>query len=146
MSTLLFHPSSLPVSDKLHALLNNHFQQQLTQSESIAQSTYLTFNFRDSSYSSEAGGFHPVEIAMTQISSGLWNVEYITDFAYVGNVYPELARCLDFDFRDQAFFTEFGGWSPIKGNYSAVEMFELWQDNFLNYIDMEAFDSISITP
>lgn len=145
MSTLKLHSASLPISDKLQDLLNNNFQRQLANNELIARTTYLVFNFRDSSYSSEAGGFHPVEIAMTQISSGLWNVEYITDFAYVGNVYPELARCLDFDFRDQAFFTEFVGWSPIKGNYSAVEMFELWQDNFLNYIDMEAFDSISIT-
>ncbi|PMM99214.1 hypothetical protein BCT40_06465 [Vibrio lentus] len=145
MSTLKLHPASLPISDKLQALLNNNFQRQLANNESIARTTYLVFNFRDSSYSSEAGGFHPVEIAVAQTCSGQWNLEYITDFAYVGNVYPELARCLDFDFRDQAFFTEFGGWSPIKGNYSAVEMFELWQDNFLNYIDMEAFDSISIT-
>ena len=145
MSTLKLHPASLPISDKLQALLNNNFQRQLTNNESIARTTYLVFNFRDSSYSSEAGGFHPVEIAVTQTCGGQWNLEYITDFAYVGNVYPELARCLDFDFRDQAFFTEFGGWSPIKGNYSAVEMFELWQDNFLNYIDMEAYDSISIT-
>ncbi|OBS97423.1 hypothetical protein A9261_12470 [Vibrio tasmaniensis] len=145
MSTLKLHPASLPISDKLQALLNNNFQRQLANNESIARTTYLVFNFRDSSYSSEAGGFHPVEIAVAQTCSGQWNLEYITDFAYVGNVYPELARCLDFDFRDQAFFTEFGGWSPIKGNYSAVEMFELWQDNFLNYIDMEAYDSISIT-
>ncbi|ROO77055.1 DUF2787 domain-containing protein [Vibrio crassostreae] len=145
MSTLKLHPASLPISDKLQALLNNNFQRQLTNNDSIARTTYLVFNFRDSSYSSEAGGFHPVEIAVAQTCSGQWNLEYITDFAYVGNVYPELARCLDFDFRDQAFFTEFGGWSPIKGNYSAVEMFELWQDNFLNYIDMEAYDSISIT-
>lgn len=145
MSTLKLHPASLPISDKLQALLNNNFQRQLANNDSIARTTYLVFNFRDSSYSSEAGGFHPVEIAVAQTRSGQWNLEYITDFAYVGNVYPELARCLDFDFRDQAFFTEFGGWSPIKGNYSAVEMFELWQDNFLNYIDMEAYDSISIT-
>ncbi|PML09901.1 DUF2787 domain-containing protein [Vibrio lentus] len=145
MSTLKLHPASLPISDKLQALLNNNFQRQLANNESIARTTYLVFNFRDSSYSSEAGGFHPVEIAVAQTCSGQWSLEYITDFAYVGNVYPELARCLDFDFRDQAFFTEFGGWSPIKGNYSAVEMFELWQDNFLNYIDMEAYDSISIT-
>lgn len=145
MSTLKLHPASLPISDKLQALLNNNFQRQLANNESIARTTYLVFNFRDSSYSSEAGGFHPVEIAVAQTCSGQWNLEYITDFAYVGNVYPELERCIDFDFRDQAFFTEFGGWSPIKGNYSAVEMFELWQDNFLNYIDMEAYDSISIT-
>ncbi|MEZ8851784.1 DUF2787 domain-containing protein [Vibrio cyclitrophicus] len=145
MSTLKLHPASLPISDKLQALLNNNFQRQLANNESIARTTYLVFNFRDSSYSSEAGGFHPVEIAVAQTCSGQWNLEYITDFADVGNVYPELERCIDFDFRDQVFFTEFGGWSPIKGNYSAVEMFELWQDNFLNYIDMEAYDSISIT-
>ncbi|MEZ8104165.1 DUF2787 domain-containing protein [Vibrio cortegadensis] len=145
MSTLKLHPASLPISDKLQALLNKNFQRQLANNESITRTTYLVFNFRDSSYSYEAGGFHPVEIAVAQTCSGQWNLEYITDFAYVGNVYPELERCIDFDFRDQAFFTEFGGWSPIKGNYSAVEVFELWQDNFLNYIDMEAFDSISIT-
>ncbi|NMU24873.1 DUF2787 family protein, partial [Vibrio parahaemolyticus] len=63
MSDILFNVSSLPGSKSLHSLLSRILIEKLDEEEHIATSTYLVFNFRDSSYSAEAGGFHPVEIA-----------------------------------------------------------------------------------
>ncbi|MCU8462402.1 DUF2787 domain-containing protein [Vibrio vulnificus] len=146
MSDILFNASTLPVSKSLHSLLSRNLIDKLTEEEHIATSTYLVFNFRDSSYNAEDGGFHPVEIALGQSGDGRWNIEYITDFAYVGNYFPELERCLDFDFRDQSFFAQYCGWGPIKGNRSAVELYQLWESNFLAYADMEAYDQVSVAP
>ena len=52
----------------------------------------VTLNFRDSSYSPERGGFHPVEI---MIEKG--EVLYVTDFCYFGP-FDELVKDLDWDF------------------------------------------------
>ncbi|WP_459781447.1 DUF2787 family protein [Photobacterium sp. R1] len=41
-----------------------------------------------SSYSAGDIGFHSVEIGIDKTDDGTWNIEYITDFAYVGNNYP----------------------------------------------------------
>ena len=146
MSDIIFNASSLPVSKSLHSLLTKSLIDKLAEEDHIATSTYLVFNYRDSSYSAEAGGFHPVEIAIAQSSDGRRNIEYATDFAYVGRVYPELERCLDFDFRDQSFYAQYSGWAPMKGNNSAIELYQLWENNFLAYADMEVYDQISIAP
>ncbi|EGR0635224.1 TPA: DUF2787 domain-containing protein [Vibrio vulnificus] len=146
MSDILFNASSLPVSKSLHALLSRILIEKLDEEKHIATSTYLVFNFLDSSYSAEAGGFHPVEIAITQSRDGRWNIEYATDFAYVGSAYPELERCLDFDFRDQSFYAQYSGWTPMKGNISAIELYQLWESNFLTYADMEVYDQVSVAP
>jgi len=143
MSSILFNPSSLSVSNTLHDLLRTKInEQQLAES----RCSYFIFNFRDSSYSAEQGGYHPVEIAITQSDDGNWIIEYITDFAYVGSQYPELERCLDFDFSDQAFFAQYSGWKPIKGSAAAIELYRLWEENFLCYVDMDAYDDISLNP
>lgn len=146
MSDILFNPSSLPISHQLHALLSSTLATKLANDDQLATCPSLVFNFRDQSYSAESGGFHPVEIAISRTTEKCWDVEYITDFAYVGNVYPELERCLDFDFQSQSFYAQYCGYSPIKDNPSAIELYQLWESNFLSYTDMGAYDDISITP
>lgn len=116
MSKLTFTASSLPVSKKLHKLLSEQFTAHLLSNEAVTTSRYLVFNFRDKSYSADEGGFHPVEIAICQTSTGEWSIEYITDFAYMGNYYPELERNLDFDFRVGQFFVAYRGWLPMQGS------------------------------
>lgn len=145
MSDILFSPSSLPIAKTLHSLLGKTLAEHQAQDEALATSQSVVMNFRDSSYNAEDGGFHPVEIALGLSSDGRWNIEYITDFAYVGSYFPELERCLDFDFRDQSFLAQYCGWGPIKGNRSAVELYQLWESNFLAYVATEAFDDISLT-
>ncbi|HFG1973834.1 TPA: DUF2787 domain-containing protein [Vibrio cholerae] len=145
MSNILFKPTHLPISKPFHALLANILSEHQAKSEVQVTSKEVVMNFRDSSYSAEDGGFHPVEIALSQSSDGQWSIEYITDFAYVGNHFPELERCLDFDFQRGDFFTAYHGWNPIVGNRDARELYQLWESNFLAYVATEAFDDISLT-
>lgn len=92
--------------------------------------------FRDPDYSPESGGYHPVEIA---IGPG-GRMEYITDFAYHGiPPHCELAKELDFDF-SLNLFQHFGIEFPLP---QGLEMFRLWQSNFLAYHGMNVY-SVSV--
>lgn len=146
MSKLTFTASTLPVSKQLHTLLSEHFNAHLLNSETLTTSRYLVFNFRDKSYSAEEGGFHPVEIAICQTSTEEWSIEYITDFAYMGNYYPELERNLDFDFRVGQFFVASRGWLPMQYSRDAKDLYRLWECNFLAYVDTDAYNEIVVTP
>ncbi len=109
MRKLTFNPALLSISSKLHELLNRVYTKQLESNAALSTSNYLVFNFRDTSYSADAAGFHPVEIAICRTADNRWSIEYITDFAYMGNHYPELERNLDFDFRAKQFFVSYQG-------------------------------------
>ncbi|ASJ39686.1 DUF2787 domain-containing protein [Vibrio vulnificus] len=146
MSKLTFTASTLPVSKQLHTLLSKHFNDHLLNSETLTTSRYLLFNFRDKSYSAEEGGFHPVEIAICQTSTEEWSIEYITDFAYMGNYYPELERNLDFDFRVGQFFVAYRGWLPMQYSRDAKDLYRLWECNFLAYVDTDAYNEVTVTP
>ncbi len=146
MPKLSFTPALLPISSKLFNLLNQHYATQLEANESLSTSRHVVFNFRDKSYSAEEGGYHPVEIAIRQSSNSQWSIEYITDFAYMGNYYPELERNLDFDFRSEKFFIAYKGWLAMDARSSAKQLYQLWEKNFLAYVDMEAFDEVKVTP
>ncbi|MEH0667746.1 DUF2787 domain-containing protein [Vibrio scophthalmi] len=146
MSKLTFIASTLPVSKKLHKLLSEQLTAQMLSNEALTTSRYLVFNFRDKSYSAEEGGFHPVEIAICHTSTGGWSIEYITDFAYMGSYYPELERNLDFDFRVGQFFVAYRGWLPMQGSRDAKELYQLWETNFLAYVDMDSYNEIAVTP
>ncbi|EGR0938014.1 DUF2787 domain-containing protein [Vibrio cholerae] len=146
MSKLTFTASLLPVSKKLHKLLSEQLTAHLLRNDALTTSRYLVFNFRDKTYSTEEGGFHPVEMAICQTSTGEWSIEYITDFAYMGNYYPELERNLDFDFRVGQFFMAYRGWLPMQDNRDAKELYRLWESNFLAYVDTDAYNEIAVTP
>lgn len=146
MSKLTFTTSTLPVSKKLHKLLSEQFTAHLLSNETLTTSRYLVFNFRDKSYSADEGGFHPVEMVICQTSTGEWSIEYITDFAYMGNYYPELERNLDFDFRVGQFFVAYRGWLPMQGSRDTRELYRLWENNFLAYVDKDAYNEIAVTP
>ncbi len=146
MPKLTFTASTLPVSNKLHTLLSEQLTAHLLNNHAIATSHYLVFNFRDKSYSTDEGGFHPVEIAICQTSTGKWSIEYITDFAYTGNYYPELERHLDFDFRVGQLFVAYQGWIPMEKCRDTKDLYQLWEENFLAYVDMDCYDDIRVTP
>jgi hypothetical protein len=89
----------------------------------------VTINFRDPNYSVDDGGYHPVEIRLENEGDG-WRFCYITDFCYVGSGYmAELAKDLDFDF-DVGVFRNLFGTYPIE---LAIEMFQIWETNFVYY-------------
>ncbi|GAA6203864.1 DUF2787 family protein [Thalassotalea sp. SU-HH00458] len=89
----------------------------------------VTINFRDPNYSADDGGYHPVEIRLENEGDG-WRFLYITDYCFVGSSYmAELAKDLDFDFGAGVFKNLFGSY-PIE---QAIEMFQIWETNFVYY-------------
>ncbi len=138
-------PTLLPVSNKLNQCLIDALNQRPELHSGLEETSSVTFNFRDKSYSAENGGFHPVEIALTKETDSTWQYAYITDFAFVGNHYPELAKELDFDFLSGEWFASYlRDYSSIKNNRNAAELYRLWEHNFLAYADMGMYDEIEI--
>ena len=67
---------SLKLSNDLINIIENHI-------ENIKPNDgYITLSFRDPTYSSETGGYHPVEILINADGQ----VQYITDFSMVISV------------------------------------------------------------
>ncbi|OQQ05421.1 hypothetical protein BK411_17435 [Vibrio splendidus] len=132
--------SLLPVSKDLRSKL-----EQIANQHDLptASTTALTFNFRDSSYSAESGGWHPVEIRIEQ-EDGQWSFSYITDFSYVGYPYPELAKEVDFDFANGEAAFLYMPPQPISDT-NVIDFYQMWELNFMTYLHMEVFDEIKIT-
>lgn len=138
-------PTLLPVSSKLNQYLVNALNLRPELHSVLEKTNSVIFNFRDKSYSAESGGFHPVEIALTKEADNTWQYAYITDFAFVGNHYPELAKELDFDFLSGEWFASYlGDYSSIKNNADAAELYRLWEHNFLAYASIGMYDEIEI--
>ncbi len=101
----------------------------------------VTINFRDPDYSSDDGGYHPVEIRLKNKGDG-WQFCYITDFCYVGSGYcAELAKDLDFNF-EEMLFQNLHGLYPIE---QAIEMFQIWETNFVYYAIVQKVFKIKVT-
>ncbi|WP_299661912.1 DUF2787 family protein [uncultured Psychromonas sp.] len=114
----------------------------LTDKENLeANVTELVFNFRDKSYSANLGGYHPVEISI-YLENAMWNFEYITDFSYLGSVFPELIAEVDFDFRNNILNVSYASKTFISAE---IDFFNLWQSNFLSYLLTGAFDEIEVS-
>lgn len=86
MSILNFTPSVLPASNKLLALLNQHCHSSMESTQSTSHA--LSIHFRDKSYSTEEGGYHPVDIGLNIVNGKTVDILYITDFSYMGSYYP----------------------------------------------------------
>lgn len=91
--------------------------------------------FQDPSYSPSQGGYHPVEIRLIPHDDHFY-FDYITDLAYVGRVYPELEKELDFSWTQQYIFHAGLGDLPYR---EGCELFKLWQDNFISYWHMGVY-------
>ena len=138
---VILKQNSISVSNKVINILKQTLKIQGLESEV----SLITFNYRDSSYSIEHGGYHPVEIALQKEQcSEYWHFLYITDFSYCGGPFAELCKELDFDFDTQTFSGAFVP-STSFSHRSVQEMFKMWQDNFLSYLEYGAFDEIEVT-
>lgn len=143
-------PMLLPVSKEVNQCIVNELNQQCKDNPELLSplrdSNRIVFNFRDKNYNAKNGGFHPVEIGMTKEKDNNWQYAYITDFAYVGIDFPELTKEIDFDFLNAEWFASYEeGYSSIKNNTAASELYGLWECNFLAYVDMDAYDDITIS-
>lgn len=135
-----FKPGALKVSMKLLKCIRKVIQE----GGNTEGFTSIVINFRDSSYSSERGGYHPVEISLQECSTDKWVFSYITDFGYHGHPYPELIKELDFDFSTGLFISAYLPPYPIN-HPSVKDMFKTWQQNFVDYVEFDAFDQIDVS-
>ncbi|CAK2300288.1 DUF2787 domain-containing protein [Vibrio crassostreae] len=133
-----------PVSQKLKSLLKSKMETFWKQNPTKKDCESLTINFRDTTYSAEAGGYHPVEIMLLKENESQYQIQYLTDFAYQGNVYPELERNVDFDIANGQAFIAPMGWQAIDA-YGINDFYKIWESNFLSYLDMESYDQIEIS-
>jgi hypothetical protein len=116
----------LPVSDRLVQIIQSELGKVKHPLDHM-----VTLNFRDPDYSTERGGFHPVEIMIG--TNG--DIEYITDFAFCHGPYPELVKEIDFDFQS-GIFGHIGRNHPIE---SGIELYKLWESNFIEYFKMGVY-------
>ncbi|ENM6579314.1 DUF2787 domain-containing protein [Vibrio metoecus] len=130
----------LPVSIDLQDALNRVISESGKWTPMIQS---VVFNFRDSSYSSENGGFHPVEIRLVRLYDQ-WIFDYITDFAYCGSPYPELVKEVDFNFSSGTASFSYVPELPITSS-EVMEFYSMWESNFLSYVEMGVFDEIKVT-
>ncbi len=103
----------------------------------------LVINFRDTTYSAENGGWHPVEIRLVRLYDQ-WIFDYITDFAYCGGPYPELVKEVDFNFSSGTASFSYVPELPITSS-EVMEFYSMWESNFLSYIEIGAFDEITVS-
>ncbi|HCE4673656.1 TPA: DUF2787 domain-containing protein [Vibrio parahaemolyticus] len=130
----------LPVSVDLQDTLNRVICE-LGKWTPMMQSVVI--NFRDASYSSENGGWHPVEIRLVRLYDQ-WIFDYITDFAYCGGPYPELVKEVDFNFSSGTASFSYVPELPITSS-EVMEFYSMWESNFLSYVEMGVFDEIKVT-
>lgn len=123
----------IPISPEFAAIL-----EQAVADSSVSGSNGVIINFRDESYSAEAGGFHPVEVMV----DGGGVLVYVTDFSYMGAPpFAELVKELDFDFENM-FFGHLGRDYPIE---NGRELFLLFQKNFVAFHAMSVYRT-KVTP
>ena len=122
-----------------------HLKKAVNKESIESDVTQITVNFRDSSYSVSAGGYHPVEISFQKdASNGEWLLLYITDFSYCSSPYPELIKEVDFDFSSRTFYLVNA--SPMFINRSTVrDFYRTWENNFLAYLEFDAYDQIEVS-
>ncbi|WP_159739604.1 DUF2787 family protein [Vibrio atypicus] len=130
----------LPVSVDLQDALNRVISESGKWTPMIQS---VVINFRDSNYSSENGGWHPVEIRLVRLYEQ-WVFDYITDFAYCGGPYPELVKEVDFNFSSGTASFSYAPELPITSS-EVMEFYSMWESNFLSYVEMCVFDEIKVT-
>jgi hypothetical protein len=130
----------LPVTVDLQETL----EQIANESGKLTSTTHaLTLNFRDTSYSAESGGWHPVEIRIVRLNDQ-WFFDYITDFSFCGGPYPELVKEVDFNFASGTASFMYVPEVPISDS-NVSDFYQVWEMNFLSYVGMGVFDEIEIT-
>ncbi|WP_179309092.1 DUF2787 family protein [Escherichia coli] len=120
---------TLPVTKEFQqyitTLLANQVLQKITEA--------VVINFRDPDYSAESGGFHPVEIRFIS-KNNEWYFDYVTDFSYMGRVYPELEKEIDFCWSGNYVFHYLIGDISLAAERN--ELWSLWERNFMEYLSM----------
>ncbi|WHH83241.1 DUF2787 family protein [Escherichia coli] len=135
MENIMFFKQSglnLPMSQAFIAILKSVIS---LSSQNEVNYHGVILNFRDPQYTAENGGFHPVEIRLIRCNDG-WYFDYLTDFSFIGTVWPELEKEMDISW-SQGYV-----WHYLMGDLEYEEggaLFELWQRNFIQYWKMKIY-------
>ncbi|MCT6519175.1 DUF2787 domain-containing protein [Proteus vulgaris] len=123
----------LPINPVLTTLLLHDIQHSSPSNKSTSNAVIL--NYYDPYYSPESGGYHPVEIRLFQLDNE-WCFDYITDFAYMGTIYPELEKEFDVCWsQGYLYHAALGDIDERAGD----AFFKLWQENFIQYHKMGCY-------
>jgi len=134
----------LPVSQRLVDMINQQVVTFLPKEKMEYPLIGIVINFKDTRYTIENGGYHPVEIGINY-SNGQYSIDYITDFAWVGGHFPELTKEVDFNLLNNALYTMFGGPFPLESP-DTKDFYKTWESNFMDYVSSGCFDKIEVTP
>ncbi|CAK0732741.1 DUF2787 family protein [Escherichia coli] len=129
----LILPVTKEFQQHITTLLTNQVLQKITEA--------VVINFRDPDYSAESGGFHPVEMRFIR-QDNEWYFDYVTDFSYMGRVYPELEKEMDFCWSGQYVFHYLAGDISLAAERN--ELWSLWEGNFMEYLAMDVYQ-ITVT-
>lgn len=122
---------TLPVSQRFHKYIRTLAEQNRLSEMTSA----IVLNFRDPDYSSSSGGFHPVEMRFIH-REGQWFFDYVTDFSYMGQVYPELEKDTDFSWSGGYVYHHLAG--DIE-RPEQCDLWTLWENNFMEYLAMGVY-------
>ena len=127
--------------DKFYQLINSEVSA-ITGAKSAPHSDpqAVVLIFRDSEYSADGGGFHPVEIRLSKYNHH-YQLIYITDFAYHGCPHAELVKEIDVSFQAKQVYHLYGGW---LNKQESLELIELFIGNFIEYHAMGVY-TVEIT-
>lgn len=125
--------NDLPISEELVSIINDQITSLLTDA---CLCSGIVISFKDPSYSSTAGGYHPDEIRI-EIKNSEWVFDYITDFCYEGIEFAELIKEVDWLVQDGQCYTKYTGWLSVG---DSNDYFTLWQSNFISYVEMGVFE------
>ncbi|WP_194164252.1 DUF2787 family protein [Agarivorans sp. B2Z047] len=134
-----FSSNALATSKTFHQAL----EALILQSKVPQDRNHHTLNVKDRSYTPQDGGYHPVEIRIERINQK-WTICYITEFAYIGGDYPELAIELDFNI-EHNYFEQMFSTPTCLDTPSVRSFYTLWESNFLSYLEQGAFDDIRVS-
>ena len=122
---------TLPVSQRFQKYIRTLAEQNKVSEMTSA----IVLNFRDPDYNVSSGGFHPVEMRFIR-QQDQWLFDYVTDFSYIGQVYPELEKDIDFSWSGGYVYHHLAG-DIEKSEQGAL--WKLWESNFMEYLTMGVY-------
>ena len=131
----------------IHQHIEHAIQHEGLSHQSLSTTKRLVLAFQDSGYSAEQGGYHPIELLLKRLSiqADTWQLAYTTSRSYQGKDNAQLKRELDFDFQSgKCLLSVLSGWQFIDGSDDALELYRLWESNFLAYLNWGAYDRIQV--
>lgn len=79
-----------------------------------------------------------MEIMLQHHAENSWDLAYITDFCFVGQGdFSELVKCMEFDLGQNVYQDLYTCTDLSAG----IEVFELWQRNFMQYLLLDVYET-----